>query len=816
MFFQQRTSHSFLFTIIMAIVLLTSCTVIRNNPKSKPFVYSNDIIVEGIPSKDEKKRLQNELINYWDDSIRVKSISQFGVRTVIKNPPVYDSANVVRSIAFMNSYLNSQGYYNAVIHDNPPIFDTLNDQIRTAVSVNIELGKNLTIDSFAIDSSMNPDLRLIASQNMSASLFAKGKPFSKQLVSSELDRLVTLYRTQGYFRFTRDNLDVEVDTTDVSLLEIDLDPFDQARRIAEATQRRKLNPTVDVIIRQKKSADSSSFTKFYIGNIYYYPEAGDNEIADSVVNRFYQKVLTRREVTSFQNKGYIHLKPLREHTYLRRGVLYNEERFFKTVNALNQLGAWRQVDVKTSAKTDTVTVRSNETATATTYFDTAHVLDFRFLLTPAKKYSFGADFEVSRNTATISSDSGSISSKNLLGIAINTTLLNRNIWRESIQSSTAIRAGTEVSFSAKEPLQTFQTSLSQTYSIPEIIAPTYFAKRLKRLDTYKTLVNFSAGYTERRDFYRLRTVVGNWGYEWKRKNNLWIYRPLNLELYTLDTLKLLTIAFNDNPFLRTAFNTGYVISQNITYNKIYSGTRTPGVSNYIRLFGEEAGAILGRFLGISDKLYQYVKVEGEFRQRRQFIKTEFAYRIFGGIGYNYSSDPVLGQSLPFFKQFVAGGPNSMRAWPLRQLGLGSSLASDTSTTFKERYGDIQLETNLEYRFPIMVISGVKINSAVFTDIGNIWNLKNQVINPDSKISLNRFFKDLAIGMGTGLRIDFNYFLIRLDLAYKVKDPARLANNGWMSIKDFEWRNHEFENVDRNGRVVKRNNYAFQLGIGMPF
>ena len=401
-----------------------------------------------------------------------------------------------------------------------------------------------------------------------------------------------------------------------------------------------------------------------------------------------------------------------------------------------------------------------------------------------------------------------------MGIANNITLRNRNVWREAIQSGTIIRNGIELSLANNSPLQTFQSSFSHSLSIPRLLAPWQF-KRIQRLDAYKTVFNFAAAYTERRNFFRLRSVVGSLGYEWKKKNNIWLYKPINLELYTLDTLKGLVAAFEKNPFLRTAFNTGYVVSQTLTFNTTFAG-RKPNVSNYVRISAEDAGGLLGLIKSFQNKLYRYIKTEGEFRQLRSFRKTAFAYRFFGGIGYNYSNDPKVGQSLPFFKQFVAGGPNSMRAWPLRQLGLGSSLLSDTSTTFRDRYGDIQLEMNFEYRFPIATISSIKIGSAIFTDIGNIWNLKNNVTNANSKLTWNRFARDIAIGVGSGLRFDFNYFLVRFDFAFKVKDPARIKNNGWINISDFEWRNKEFEIEGVDGKLLKRNNYAFQLGIGLPF
>ena len=112
----------------------------------------------------------------------------------------------------------------------------------------------------------------------------------------------------------------------------------------------------------------------------------------------------------------------------------------------------------------------------------------------------------------------------------------------------------------------------------------------------------------------------------------------------------------------------------------------------------------------------------------------------------------------------------------------------------------------------MALSAVKINSAFFIDAGNLWNFKyNAADLGASQLRLQKFFTDIAIAAGTGLRFDFDYFMVRLDFAYKVKDPARISNNGWMSIKDFEWVNREFD-IAR----LKRRNYAWQLGIGLPF
>lgn len=771
-------------------MLLASCTVVKNYPKQIPFVFANNIIVEGEISGDEKKRLELELQNYWDDSLRVNSFQQFGIRTVIRDPNVFDSTAITRSMEFMNSYLNSEGFFSARVMPAPIAIDTVKEQYRVFVKMNVDVDKRVKIDQYTFDSIADPALRELAVKHDNYSLLEKGKPFTNNLIAAELDRLTTLYRRNGYFRFSRENVYAEVDTTDEALLEITLDPFEQARKVAQAELARRANPTIDVVIKQRPSLDTNAYTQYYIGKKYYYPNTKIDELPDSLMTARFAHVNRSGDFILKQNIRKIKLRPLREHTYLTTGSLYDEENYYKTVNGITQLGPWNQVDIRTELKKDST-----------------NVIDFHFFLTPAPKYSFGYDIEVSRN-------SGSIITGNLLGINNVLTLRNRNVWRQAIQSATNIRAGVELGFN-DTVLQTFQASISQTYSIPRFITP-WKIKRVKQLDDYKTVVNLNASYTDRKNFFRLRSAVASWGYEWKKNNHVWLYRPVNIELYSLDTLIGLREAFISNPFLRTAFNTGYVVGQNITYSVIFPSKKHSNIVNNIRLSAEEAGGLLGRLRGLRNKIYQYIKFEGEFRRLIEWRKTSFAYRFFGGIGYNYSSDPTIGQSMPFFKQFVAGGPYSMRAWGVRQLGLGSSLLSDTSSVFRDRFGDIQLETNFEYRFPLTTLGGVKVNSALFVDMGNIWNLKNNIDNPGSKLTLSRLYRDIAIGAGTGLRFDFDYFLIRFDFAYKVKDPARRSNNGWMSIKDFEWQNREYLVKDGSGRVIKRNNFSFQLGIGLPF
>lgn len=786
---------------MLMVCFFSSCSVeerttVKNYPVDTPFVFKNDLTLNANLPKDEKKKLLNGLQNYWDDSLRVPRVQQFGFFYKINKPPIFDTTNITRSEKFMNAYLESQGYYHGTFDDTFHI-DTFKNQQRTYVAISASPGKATIIDSlgYRFRDSM---LENISLANKNASSIQSGKSaFTRDIINNELDREVSLFRQNGFFKMNRDYVYAEVDTTDISLLQLTLDPFEQARLIAEAAERRKQNPPSIVIVKDTlPDGDTSVFNRYYIGNIYYYPEVAYNQTPDSLIGKDLNVLFHRREFTEYGDSGIFKFRPMREHTFMRKGDLYNENTYLKTMNNLSSIGAWQSVDSRTVVRGDTV--------------------DFHYFLVPAVKNNFTIDLEASRNTGDF------LSVGNLFGLAVNTTFRNRNVWKRAIQSTTNFRNGVELGFNRnRASLQTFQSSIDHTYSFPNFI-PRIFKNHRSEFDGVRTLVGVNAAYSERKDFFRLRSFITGYAWEWKKDNKVFQIKPLNIELYSLDRLRLLDSAIKINPYLRTAFNTGSIVSHQGTFTVSYPSKNHPNHTNYFRGSAEVAGLLAYVIPGWKSKLYQYSKVEGEYRHLINYRKTSLAFRGFAGVGYNYGSDPKIGNTLPFYKQFIAGGPNSMRAWSLRQLGLGSSLLYDTAGTktsaFRDRYGDMQLEANIEYRYPIAQISSLQLNGALFTDIGNIWNIKKNPYDPLSQFSLSRLGQDIAIGIGTGLRFDFSYFLIRVDFGLKLKDPARRSNNGWLDFSDFTWKNYEYEKYDEKGNVISpnRNNFAVQLGIGLPF
>lgn len=209
-----------------------------------------------------------------------------------------------------------------------------------------------------------------------------------------------------------------------------------------------------------------------------------------------------------------------------------------------------------------------------------------------------------------------------------------------------------------------------------------------------------------------------------------------------------------------------------------------------------------------ENLYRFIKTDVEFRRiMKTSQNSEVVARVFTGVGIPVALKDPNGewrsQSLPFFKAYMAGGPNSMRGWGLRRLGPGhASLYYDS---IPDRFGDIEFEANLEYRYHMFKLFGFKFNGAFFTDVGNVWFMKPNPDFPGGEFYFPSFFKDLGIDVGTGVRVDLGFFLIRLDYALKVHNPSPEPVHK-------EEQNHYFYNWDLKylfGGVL-------QFGVTYPF
>ncbi|MFN2457917.1 MAG: BamA/TamA family outer membrane protein [Chitinophagaceae bacterium] len=751
--------------------ILFSCSVVRNPPANKPFVYETNIELQGKLSTDDRKELITNLEEQLHDSIRVRRVQKLigwkkGPRffySELPNPPVYDSLNADKSVIYMRALLNSLGYYRDTI-----VYDTslhvAGNQYRTTVNFQVDPGKLIRIDSISYNLG-HDTLQQITINAQKESLIKKGEPFAKPLISTEFDRLTDVYRNNGFLRFSREELLAIWDTVGIALLTPTIDPIEQAQQL-EALRQRRENPTADIEVRLRANNDTSHLIRYHVGNITIYPDlTTDTSLYIPIAEQYgaYQ-IITYRNLYK--------PKILAENIYLQRGDLYSQRNYLKTLNRFNSLGSWRLVNIEQVPRGATDTV------------------DFVIKLTPAKKYTFDANLEGSQNWGNVFTEG------NLIGVNIG--LQNRNFARGANIANTNFRFGTEILQRIAD--QTRQISFGHTINFPRIIPGVNWVPARIR-ENFKTVFALNANYTTRPNFFNLLTLNTSWGYEFNWKNKLFGIRAPNIEYAVLDVGRDLQKLIDANQSYRYIFNSG-LVSSVITNFTVTGGKKS--IANVARFNVEASGILLGlvRSNFLDSNLHRFLKFDGEFRQTHKIRRSAFAWRFFSGVGYELQSGDPNKKYLPFFKAYYAGGANSMRAWPLRKLGPGSAIRSYARTVAPDRFGDIQIELNGEYRFYITEIGGFDINSALFTDIGNIWYLRR---NPDflnGEFRLNKLWKDLAVGAGTGVRLDFGLFLVRLDYAYKVKDPSPGSENPELQNKLFpDW---------------KLTGGQFQLGVTYPF
>jgi outer membrane protein assembly factor BamA len=740
-------------TLIIAIVslLTTSCkitTIVKKYPEYKPFVFETKVNVEGKYTKDEKADLEARLLNQLDDSMRVRSVSKVAW-SEIRKPPAFDTVSAEKSVIFMHNLMNKLGYFRDTIRYSKSV-DTVNEkQFRTTTVFNVKPGKLVHIDSI-IYTIRNRELQQLTDSAMKETYLKKGNSFSQDTIAAELDRLVEVYRNRGYLRITRDELVCLWDTLDASLLTPAFDPFEQLEQLQKIKQHRE-NPTVNLEIRLRPTPDTTRLMKYYIGNITMYPDLNEDTAL------YERKERTVQDIKMVYYRDLFKLKSLPGNVYFKRGDLYNQRRYLRTSNRLNSLGAWRLVDIEQIPRKGTDSV------------------DLNIKLNPASKYLFSSGLEGSFNNST----ANTLSSGNLFGVGFNIGLQNRNFARASNQSTTNIRLGTEFAISkGQQFIQTKQASLGHTIFFPRLIPKMNFLpERLK--DNGRTGLSFNVANTDRKDLFNLTTITGSWGYDftWRNRkqnitNALSIKTP-NIEYNFLNRRDSLRRLIDSNPSLRYIFNQGLIISElYASYTLIKDRKKSTDI---FRFNFEESGLLTGKIkTKIFDSLYRFIRFDADFGHKIKLSrKSEFVARLFAGIGFELNS-PSEDKSkyLPFFRQYYAGGPSSMRGWNIRTLGPGSTvknLRGKNGDPF--RSGDMQIEANMEYRFFLANVAGVKVNSVLFTDIGNVWYRTYNQDYQDGTFKFNKFLDDLAVAVGTGLRVDFTYFLIRLDYGMKARNPS---------------------------------------------
>jgi outer membrane protein insertion porin family len=812
---------------IFICLFIVSCTVPKKYQKGKPFITKNNIEVKGGNfSKEERVTLKQRLNAQLDDSSRINVIDKYFIRHVIISPPAYDSNSAAKSARNMETSMLHVGYYKATATFSA---DTINSgsQQRVHVSYIVEVNKPTLIDTFSYIM-RKPDLQKLAVENIDKTLIKEGKPVTKAAVIGELNRLVELYRNNGYYKFTTEEVVMRGDTTVAALTTITDDIFEQLRLLAEAQAARD-SPTIKLAVVLKTPKDSSRLKPYYINNIYFLPDYrnGDNINDPSLTRRYLSR---KRCDTCIADTNFIMLyhkylfrpRILVRNMYLRKGSLYNQSDFYKSLNAFARAGVWQSTNIVVEE------VRSK---------DSSNKLDLIVQLMPAKKYGYEASLEASYSASSNTNSVTAANAGNLLGLSGNISFLNRNLNKEGIKMTNSLLAGVEFNLrpdsnNRKNLINSNEISYTNNISFPRLIFPFVKYNSDRRFISTESFITTRLSYINRINLFNLQSFNFGVGYSaTTKKQRTWIFKPLNFEFAKLynetDSFKK-TLA--DNPFLRYSFNTSLVAGSSIGYRITKVNPLHPNRQHSLKINLEESGLLWGRLGILKQYMRQYVKTDVEYVFSASRPKTAFVFRIFGGIGIASKQDTTL----PFFKQYFGGGSNSMRGWPVRGIGRGSQpLSPYGSNSFNDRTGDIQLETNIEYRYTIAQIipNSLVLKGALFADIGNVWNFRNSKPSggtDSSQFQFANLYKQLGVAAGTGFRLDFNYFVLRFDFGFRFKRPDVAKNDGWQ-IPDINFNNLFRRGVkvpdplnpgstynDNRYKKWRYENYNLTIGISYPF
>jgi outer membrane protein insertion porin family len=807
---------------VSAVLLLTSCGTeneltkkrykVKNHPKEKPFVYYNQINISNPKlTKEEKTILTSNLTTQLDDSMQVRVKEKLLFFKNLVDPSLYDSLNADASARNMEIYLKTVGYYyGSVSHrlllDTVPAKKKSSTQIHAITEFDVNTGPLVHIDSinYLITDTIHPELsatlQTITDQNRDKGLLKKGSPFTEQLILNELERLVELYRNNGYYKFSREQLYVDADSFYVPLLNPFLDPFERIQVLQDA-QKWRANPTFNVFIRLKPKNDSTALMPYTIGTINVEPEY-TNAAYDTLQYKItpYKNIVFKTKTERFKPAfiaNSIQLKP---------GNIYRLSNLTQTLDELNNVGTWQFIKVEPIEKHLKLSNGKD-----------SGIVDFDFKMVPSKKFTFNADLEGVFNQ--VQQAAVGIAG-NLIGVGVNLGIRDRNFAKRGIQFNNTFRFGVESGIGRVNPgLQAIEFTYSTGLVFPKLV----FKKR--------TFINATASYIDRNinanGLYSLSNInlAGGWQHSKRvgKKNFTYTIQPLNVEFVRLfDKSQPFEDTLSNNPFLQFSFREGLVIGMaaNLVYTKEVSRTKTI----YWRFGLEESGLTWGRLFrpiaSIRNQLFSYIKADVEVKYTKVISpKSNFVVRGVVGAGYNVTDTA----SMPFFKQFTGGGPNSMRAWPLRSIGPGSRPLDSRSGRgqFFSRSGDFIFEANAEYRYNIytFIPNTFVLRGALFTDVGNVWNFKNRsnIGNDTVVVQMKNFVRDLGVSAGTGFRLDFvGLFVIRFDFALRMKNPSKPfsdKDNGWR-IPALSYKNLLSGNeINRQWRYE---NFNFSIGINYPF
>ena len=762
------------FIYISILVLLCSCS-------SQKFIPEGKYLLDKVSIVSDTKQVQPSLFTTyirqnpnarWFNMVKVpmgiycmsgsdstKSINKL-LRKLGDAPVIYDAAIAKKSQQEIEKAVKNLGYMQARVYLNTRI-----NKNKLSLEYNIKAGKPYKIRNYVYeieDSTINAYIQ----KDSSNSLIHKGMAFNVETLNNERVRITSMLQNNGYYKFNKDFIVFQADTSRNTFL-VDL--------------------TMKLLPYQRRKEDiPTPHQQYTIRNVNYVME----DHSDMSNNKFERYDFLYHEGMNLFYKDELFIRPnvLSNFNHIHSDNLYSRQEVQNTITAMGRLRALKYTNVNFHE------LMVNDSS----------YLDANVVLTKGKNQSLALEIEGTNSAGD-------------LGAAASLTFQHRNMFRGSETFTFKVRGAYEAITGLQEGYENDdykEYGIETSLNFPEFKFP-FLSQEFKRKIRATSEVGIKFNSQIRPEFIRTLASAA-WSYRWSDKKHSqhrfdlldvnYVYVPWKSDNFNAYLANL----SERNSILTKSYEDQLIVSMGYSY--IYNSIQNlnkqskEGTSYTLRINLEEGGNLLqfaskaihkspraesGYAIG-NIPYAQYVKGDFDFAHYWKIDKrNSLVFHIGLGIAYPYGNSQVL----PFEKRYFSGGPNSVRGWSVRSLGPGSYKGAEGSLNYINHTGDIKLDLNIEYRTHLFW----KLNGAAFIDAGNIWNIHNYEGQEEGTFQFNRFYKQLAVAYGLGIRFDLDYLILRFDGGMKAIDPIYSGGDKISFLKP---------NFKRD--------FTFHFAVGYPF
>lgn len=665
-----------------------------------------------------------------------KGVGRWIYDHMASSPVLMSNVNPATRVKIATNLLHDYGFFNGyVTYEELP----QKNPLKTKVSYRIDMANPYFLDSIAyLKYPVQADSLIKGSLGQSA--LKRGDNFSVVKLEEERQRIATLLQNNGYYYFRPEYTTYRADTLQRSGY-VSLQVVPQAGIAPEAKKQ------------------------YYIGRTSVYLTGYNGEApTDS---------LKLRTMTLYYNGKKPPIRPgvLMRNLFYKQGDLYNQSRQTFTQEAMARMGVFKFTEFRYAPK-DTLATCDTLDVRISAMFDQPYDAELEFNVTSKStdQVGPGASFSLTR--------------KNFMRMGADLSLQVKGSYEW--QTNSTVEGDNTV-------MNSYELGTSLSLDFPRLMLP-WSDKDLRRSrfpqhTSFKLYVN----QLNRARFFQMLSFGGNVTYDFQRSRT-WKHSvtPFRLEFNTLQST---TARFDSitavNPTLALSMGNQFIPAMDYTLtfdnarqkrrHQLWWQSTFTSAGNVTSLIY----AAFGKGLKETDKKLlnspyaQFLKFTSELRTLLKIKgKHKLAARLMGGVIYAYGNQRVA----PYSEQFYIGGANSIRAFTVRSLGPGTyHPASDTKYSYIDQTGDIKLEANVEYRFPIFG----DLYGATFLDAGNVWLLRKEESRPGGQLTLRNFAKSIALGTGVGVRYDLEFLVLRLDLGIALHAPYDTGKRGYYNIPKFK-------------------------------